>query len=65
MIPCPPLEMPEVTEEVWERLSPTQQASLEDGWAFSWAAQYTRCQASHDALIQHRKDLDVSTPAVH
>lgn len=58
MIPCPPLERPEVTREVWDSLSPSEQAAYEDGISLSWAADYETCQARHQALINHRKELD-------
>ena len=57
MEPCPPLVVPEVTQEAWDALTPTEQAALEDTWALSWSAEYVRCQARHDALIKHRKEL--------
>lgn len=55
--PCPPLEIPEVTQETWDALSATEQAALEDSWALSWALDYHLCAMRHNALTNHLEKL--------
>jgi len=57
MIRCPGLEMPEIAEDAWGALSPSEQAALEDGWALSWALDYHICALRQNALVTHLEKL--------
>jgi hypothetical protein len=49
--------MPEIAEDAWGALSPSEQAALEDGWALSWALDYHICALRQNALVTHLEKL--------